>query len=203
MFSNKMLRFFTTLVVFLVSFELVSAQELNREDPLNKPALWKKLSNTPSDNALWAEYFGKSFSEMATQEKAQMNILKQKLLLNKLSGGSDLAETANNGTVSGTATASTVKMDKLSHSELANAEAIIMQEQEEVASLKQNINENFTILEDMYRDMFADYGLKFVPYKDASPDGKTPKLKWVEEQEKQIRTVKAQMLSDLKAKVNK
>lgn len=180
-----------------------SAQELNKEDPLNKPALWKKLSETPTNNQLWAEYFGKNFTDMSMQEKAQVNILRQKLLLSRLSDPEANETSTPNLASANTSTASTVKFDKPSHAEFANAEALIMQEQAEVVSLKENINENFTILEDMYQDLFADYGLKFVPYSQAHPDGKTPKINWVEDQEKQIKAAKMKRLEELKAKVGK
>lgn len=208
---------------FIASFSILGiasayAQDDFVEDPLGKSAIWQQLTENPTDSTLWANYYGKPFSAMNTKEAEKVNGWKQELMLRKLASndavigfvitdeideGFFIDEAAfrefeaqiQSAKASGQATTITFK-------DIQGLEAIIMPEWEGMADLKQNVAENFVILEDMYKDIFTEQGIEFQNYTAAHPDGKYSQVKWIEELDGKLRKAKEDQLKELKKKYN-
>jgi hypothetical protein len=78
--------------------------------------------------------------------------------------------------------------------QLAGAEAIIMEEPQEIEELKVNITTNFIILEDKFKEVFESLGMTYRYYHEVHPEGDYSELKWIEEQELRIKLVKKQQV---------
>lgn len=212
------------LLLFLIStfFVLATssafAQDDFVEDPMGNPSIWQQLTENPTDSTLWANYYGKPWSSMNQKEAEKVNGWKQELMLRKLASndavigfvitdeideGFFIDEAAfrefeaqiQSAKASGQATHITFK-------DIQGLEAIIMPEWEGMADLKQNVAENFVILEDMYKDIFTEQGIEFENYTAAHPDGKYSQVKWIEELDGKLRKAKEQQLKELKKKFN-
>ena len=202
---------------FLASFS-VFAQDDFVEDPMSNSAIWQKLTEDPTDSTLWENYYGKTWAAMNKQEAEKVNNWKQELMLRKLANndavigfvitddideGFFIDEAAfrefeaqiQDAKESGQAVTITFK-------EMQGLEAIIMPEWEGMADLKQNIAENFVILEDIYKDIFTEQGIEFQNYDTAHPDGKYNPVKWIEELDGKLRKAKQKQLKEIKKKYN-
>jgi hypothetical protein len=210
--------FFLFTFFILGFFTSVFAQDDFVEDPLGKSAIWQQLTENPTDSTLWANYYGKPFSAMNAKEAEKVNGWKQELMLRKLASndaiiGFVITDEIDEGffideaafrefeaqiqaaKASGQTTTITFK-------DVQGLEAIIMPEWEGMADLKQNVAENFVILEDMYKDIFTEQGIDFQNYTVAHPDGKYSQVKWIEELDVKLRRAKEVQLKELKKKFN-
>ena len=211
-------KLFFLLAFLVLGAASAQAQDDFVEDPMGKSSLWQQLTENPTDSTLWANYYGKPWESMNKKESEKVNGWKQELMLRKLASndavigfvitdeideGFFIDEAAfrefeaeiNAAKASGQATTVTFK-------DIQGLEAIIMPEWEGMADLKQNIAENFVILEDMYKDIFDEQGLEFQNYTAAHPDGKYSQVKWIEELDGKLRKAKEKQLSELKKKYN-
>lgn len=210
------------LLSFLGVFSILGissafAQDDFVEDPMENSAIWQKLTENPTDSTLWENYYGKAWSAMNKKEAEKVNSWKQELMLRKLASndavigfvitdeideGFFIDEAAfrefeaqiQSAKASGQAATITFK-------DIQGLEAIIMPEWEGMESLKQNIAENFVILEDMYKDIFTEQGIDFQNYTAAHPDGKYSQIKWIEELDGKLRKAKEKQLSELKKNI--
>jgi len=203
---------------FILGISSAFAQDDFIKDPMGKSSLWQQLTENPTDSTLWANYYGKPWSSMNQKEAEKVNGWKQELMLRKLASndavigfvitdeideGFFIDEAAfrefeaqiQSAKASGQATTITFK-------DVQGLEAIIMPEWEGMADLKQNIAENFVILEDMYKDIFTEQGIEFQNYTAAHPDGKYSQVKWIEELDGKLRRAKENQLKELKKKYN-
>ena len=214
----------TKKIFFLIIFFIVGlattalAQDDFVEDPMGNSAIWQQLTENPTDSVLWANYYGKPFSAMNTKEAEKVNGWKQELMLRKLASndaviGFVITDEIDEGffideaafrefelqiqaaKASGQTTTITFK-------DIQGLEAIIMPEWEGMADLKQNVAENFVILEDMYKDIFTEQGIDFQDYTATHPDGKYSQVKWIEELDGKLRKAKEQQLKEIKKKFN-
>lgn len=169
-----------------------------QDDPKKKPAVWAKLKDNPTSSEIWYEYMGKKWTEMSLPEQEQMSILRQELLLRKLTEA-DSGE-GSEAVASTNTTATPKKLDSTKASEMANIEALFLAEESEITELKSNLSENFVILEDRYRELFAEYGQTYKSYDEAHPDGKRSLSDWIDEQEKKVKELKRKQLEEFKKK---
>lgn len=205
-------------VFFLLGISSAFAQDDFVEDPMGNSAIWQQLTENPTDSTLWENYYGKPWASMNKKEAEKVNSWKQELMLRKLASndaviGFVITDDIDEGffideaafrefeaqiqaaRASGQATNITFK-------DIQGLEAIIMPEWEGMADLKQNIAENFVILEDMYKDIFTEQGIEFENYTAAHPDGKYSQIKWIEELDGKLRKAKEEQLKTLKKKYN-
>ncbi len=222
-FSNRSVRnvrkiFFLVAFFTLVFSTTVFAQDDFVEDPMGKSSIWQQLTENPTDSTLWANYYGKPWESMNKQEAEKVNGWKQELMLRKLASndaviGFVITDEIDEGffideaafrefeaqiqTAKASGQAATITFK-----DIQGLEAIIMPEWEGMADLKQNVAENFVILEDMYKDIFTEQGIEFENYTAAHPDGKYSQVKWIEELDGKLRKAKENQLKELKKKYN-
>ncbi|WP_338791638.1 hypothetical protein V9L05_20400 [Bernardetia sp. Wsw4-3y2] len=209
---------FLIVIFFTLGISSAFAQDDFVEDPMGKSSIWQQLTENPTDSTLWENYYGKPFSAMNQKEAEKVNGWKQELMLRKLASndaviGFVITDEIDEGffideaafrefeaqiqaaKASGQAATITFK-------DIQGLEAIIMPEWEGMSDLKQNIAENFVILEDMYKDIFTEQGIDFQNYTVAHPDGKYSQIKWIEELDGKLRKAKENQLKELKKKYN-
>lgn len=216
--KNLFFLLFFVVLFFILGISSAFAQDDFVEDPLGNSAIWQKLTENPTDSTLWENYYGKAWSAMNKQESEKVNGWKQELMLRKLASndaviGFVITDDIDEGffideaafrefeaqiqTAKASGQAATVTFK-----DIQGLEAIIMPEWEGMSSLKQNIAENFVILEDMYKDIFTEQGIEFENYTLAHPDGKYSQIKWIEELDGKLQKAKEQQLKELKKKFN-
>ena len=216
----KYMKFNTQLLlILLMAMPLFFAQAAFAQygegavsDPLKKPHLWEKLRANPNDSTLWVNYMGKRWGAMTAREKARVAQWKQELYIQSIADQESIigkhetagpkferATDAFAGQAPGVVEVRPKNiLTEMEAKQLAGVEAIIMQEREDVKQLKNNISENFVILEDTYRDIFAEFGVNYRYYREVHPDGKYSEQKWIEEQETLIRLHKVQKVKELR-----
>lgn len=195
-------------------------------DPLKIPALWKKLGENPTDSATWSNYYGKNWSAMTTEDLKKIGDWKQQLMLTVLAkqeslvgfnlGGGDgggvfIDDFAFNELME---TVRTLKAEELANknvtrptgknkeplykkTQLLGMEAIILKESTNLNELKKNINENFSLIEDLYNELFKQFEVKYVYYSEAHPRGKYHIINWVNDHEKKLKDLKMKQLNQL------
>ncbi len=195
-----LLKFCLTLLVIFFASELFAQEAEYIDDPKKKPAIWAKLKENPTSSETWYEYMGKKWTEMSLPEQEQVSIMRQELLLRKLTEGDEHKSETGEAVASTSGTTVPKKLDSTKATEMANIEALFLAEESEITDLKTNISENFVILEDKYRELFAEYGQTYKPYDEAHPDGKRVLSDWIDEQEKKLKELKRKQLDEFKKK---
>jgi hypothetical protein len=191
---------FTILLFFCVSF-VTHAQ---KSDPYRKPELWEKLKKDPNNRTLWSKYLSKKWSKLGKKDRADVESMKQLLYIEAIAEEESIigvqkknvSEEVFKG-VPLPKTAPDRKPNELTSVEakqLAGAEAIIMEEPQEIEELKVNITTNFIILEDKFKEVFESLGMTYRYYHEVHPEGDYSELKWIEEQELRIKLVKKQQV---------
>ncbi len=216
------LRLFLAVVLVLGLQNAASAQ-VGVDDPLKKPEIWKKLVSNPTDTTLWTKYCGKPRSKMSIKQLEEVNMWKQELMLRQLADeeaviGLNLPTDQSDMFIDDVAFEEIMKQindaksgkkgkkdangkaQRVTHAELAGMEAIILQEQSELADLKTNIHANFAMIEEYYKEIFAEFKLKYVYYIEQYPNRKYSEVKWVEDQEKKLKAEKVRQIQELRKK---
>ncbi|WP_291720530.1 hypothetical protein [Bernardetia sp.] len=212
------IKLFFILFLFVLGAASAQAQDDFVEDPMGKSAIWQQLTENPTDSTLWENYYGKPWASMNKKEAEKVNGWKQELMLRKLASndaviGFVITDEIDEGffideaafrefEAEINAAKASGQAATVSFKDIQGLEAIIMPEWEGMAELKQNVAENFVILEDMYKDIFDEQGLEFQNYTAAHPDGKYSQVKWIEELDGKLRKAKEKQLSELKQKFN-
>lgn len=220
---SSMCRWFPLVILFLGMHFFGYAQKEWSDDPMKKPQIWKDLVKNPTDMKLWEKYCGKPMDKMSMKQLEEVTMWKQELMLRKLADEEaivgmklegdvfidDVAfgelmaqiEEAKKPRTKGQQTkGSDGKVRHVTRIEMAGMEAMILQEQGELRELKQNINANFALIEEYYKEIYQEYGETYVYYKEKYPNGKYSEVKWVEDQEKQIRALKMRQIQELRKK---
>jgi hypothetical protein len=214
--------FFAQLWVCAMAFSLLSISPVFAqgddwiEDPLKKPAVWSKLLDKPTDSTLWVQYLGKTWEAMSNSEREKVNNWKQELMLRSLASneavvGFVITEDASDGFFIDEAAFREFERQieaaknssaraTISFADIQGLEAVVMPEREGMAELKQNIAENFVIIEDLYKEIYEEQGLTYTYYKDKHPDGKYNQVKWIEDIEADLRSIKERQLKKLREK---
>lgn len=209
---------FGVLTFLILTNSSAFAQDDFVEDPMGNSAIWQKLTENPTDSTLWQSYYGKSWSAMTKQEAEKINGWKQELMLRKLASndaviGFVITDEIDEGFFIDEAAFREFELQiqsakasgqgaTITFKDIQGLEAIIMPEWEGMADLKQNVAENFVILEDMYKDIFNEQGMEFQDYTAAHPDGKYSQVKWIEELDGKLRKAKEDQLKEIKKKYN-
>lgn len=199
----KTFYFFLCFLFFLSASPLLAQDDFDIvEDPLKKPKIWEALKNSPDNNKLWCQYVGKKWAELSLAEKEDINIMKQNLLLSMLDAESALVIEAD--AEPGEGDEEILDFTSVSANEVDNAEKMINYEAyAEIADLRDNVEENFVILEDLYKELFTEYSSKYIYYKEKYPDGDYSKVKWIEEQEAILGRFRMERLEKLRARLGK
>ncbi len=200
--------FFLLLSICTYSYGNSQIQSDFTPDPLNKPKIWAQLTHTPHQQSLWVQYFGKPWVSLSVVERERVKewrtILSRKrhsqaLQSNHVASSSEelwddaMADASNNRELQ-----AKVEMEKAQFHRLLASH--VMPENELLAELKQNVEANFIILEDIYRAEFAELGEEYVDYETKYPQGKFSKIRWVEEQSERLQQLKQNYLAELRSK---
>lgn len=179
-----MLTLVLVLVIKLFGASEALAQKKEIYDPLKKPHLWKQLTDTPENNALWSEYMNKKWKDMTEEDKRYINKWKKAIALSSKQN---------------------INYDDYvtrfkSMAELLGWEKTILDESAEIATLKSNVAANFLLIEDNFQTIFEELGYDYVKYDDVHKNGKYLKIKWVEDHENKINYIKEQVFAMYKKK---
>jgi hypothetical protein len=186
------------------------------DDPYKKPALWKKLRSNPNDSSLWVKYVGKRWSVMTRRERESIARWRQEFYIQSIADKESIV-----GELEKEAEAPANPMDKdpfynvpmpklapaapryteADMKQLGQLEEMIMEERPDIATLKQNVFENFVILEDVLNEAFAELGAKYRYYAEVHADGKYSELRWIEEQEVRLKQAKQAKVAQMRKKV--
>jgi hypothetical protein len=209
-----------SLLLILAAVGSVYAQpqvDFTKDDPYNKPELWKKIKANPNDSSLWVKYTGKTWKTMNPKEKENIARIRQELYIQSIAEQESIIGELDNAAAQPTADAkgealfvgyaspkSLAKPKTVSESDmkqLAQLEKMIMEERNDIAELKRNIFENFVLIEDVLKDEFASFGVEYQYYSDIHPDGKYNEIRWIEEQELRLKQLKLKKIAELKKKI--
>lgn len=197
------------LVLFLFVSSWALAQDIQQDDPFKKPQIWKKIKANPNDSTLWALYFGKKWVAMTVADKEEIANWKQELYIQSIAEkeaiygarerDEDLFKESPPTKSAGTAVSSARPIKSATEmKQIIAMESMIMQERSDLSKLKQNIYENFVIIEDMLREEFATYNVTYRYYDDVHADRKYSEIKWIEEQEARLKKLKQEKVASLK-----
>ncbi len=194
---SKFILSFTFLVLFFLA-GAVDAQNVTKKDPMNKPNIWLKLQNNPNDQTLWESYLGKKIQEFTEQDNNKIASWQEELMILQ----------AEHADVVVTSKANTSEVDEeilrdMQVGDWQNLEEVVMSTGSEIQEMRQNVDANFALLEDLYSESFEEQGLKYVSYKEVHPDGKYSKTAWIETQEETLRQAKMKELQALRKQVEK
>lgn len=185
---------------FLCLFLMLSslgAQAQFIDDPLKKPVQWEKVRQNPADLETWANYYGKKWILMSPAEQQQVMEWKHQFILQDIADKEAIVTSAENPTANEARASS-----ELPTKAIQDMEAFIREEKKGLGDLRSNIHENFVILEDMYRDIFKELGVTYIAYEKKYPKGDYSRVKWIEEQEAQIKTLKESKIKQVRSQLS-
>ena len=177
-------------------FTAFSVQAQFIDDPLKKPAQWEKVRQNPTDLEAWANYYGKKWTLMTPTEQQQVMEWKHQLILQDIADKEAIVTSAENPTANKSLTSSEIPVKAVQ-----DMEAFIREDKKGLDELRSNIHENFVILEDMYRDIFKELGVTYIPYEQKHPKGDYSRVKWIEEHEAQIKILKENKIKQLRTQL--
>ena len=196
------------IFTILLFFCAISSSNAQKSDPYRKPELWEKLKKDPNNRTLWSKYLSKKWAKLGKKDKSDVEAMKQLLYIEAIAEEESIIgvqrKSISDEVFKGIPLpkqAPDRKSNELTAVEakqLAGAEAIIMEEPQEIEELKVNITSNFVILEDKFLEVFETLGEKYRYYLEVHPDKDYSELKWIEEQETKIRLIKKQQLDVFK-----
>lgn len=192
------------LLFLFITILTIQAQDFE-DDPLDHPELWQKLLKTPSDFTIWNEYIGREWGKMSKEEKTEVIAWRRHLLAGK-------SFTKKQSQITGIPThhveeaevivQEVIKVEQLNVKEIRALEAIMLEEEQEMTQLTTNISSNFIVIEDLYDEIYKELGQTYVFYSEKHPKGKYSKTSWVEEQEKNIKTIKKKKYRALRNRIH-
>jgi hypothetical protein len=193
----KFILSFTFLLLLLLA-GAVDAQNTKKKDPMNKPDIWQKLQQKPNDQDLWESYLNKKIQDFTDEDNNKIAGWQEQLMI--LQG--DHADIV----VVSKANTSEVDEEILRDMQVGdwnNLEEVVMSTGSEIQEMRQNIDANFALLEDLYSESFEEQGLKYISYKEVYPDGKQSKTVWIDAQDETLRQAKMKELQALRKQVEK
>lgn len=185
----------TGFLYLLLMFFALCAQAQFIDDPLKKPAQWEKVRKNPTDIETWANYYGKKWILMTPAEQQQIMEWKHQLILQDIADKEAIVTSAENPAAASPQVSSSTELPAKA---LQDVEAFIREEKKGLNELRSNIHENFVILEDMYRDIFKELGVTYIDYEKKHPKGDYSRVKWIEEQEAQIKILKENKIKQMR-----
>lgn len=186
------------LLLFLLLGVVASKIVAQTADPLNKPELWAKLQHNPNDQTLWEKYVGKPLAQLTAEDKNSISKWQELLIMLQ----------AEHADIVITSTAETNALDEevlrdMQAADWENLEEMVMGTSSEIKEMRNNIEENFALLEDLYAELFAEQGLTYVTYAKTYPKANVSKTAFIEEQEAKLREVKMKELQALRRQIIK
>ncbi|WP_338763582.1 hypothetical protein WAF17_20000 [Bernardetia sp. ABR2-2B] len=194
-FSRFMFSFTFLVLLFLVG--AVDAQNAE-QDPMNKPDIWQKLQHNPNDQVLWETYLGKKIQDFTDEDNDKVATWQEQLMVLQ-SEHADVVITSK----ADTDAADEEILRDMQVSDWQNLEEVVMSTGSEIQEMRQNVDANFALLEDLYSESFEEQGLEYISYSEAHPDGKYSKTAWIEAQENKLREAKMEELQALRRQVKK
>ncbi len=206
----KSLLICTLLLLLLGGFftGVYSQSSPSYDDPLQRPEIWAKLKEQPNDMSYWVQYFGKPWLSISMGERDQLDTWRKYLLRKKAerpitASESDVKrrefwEPDVSTNVDDRKMRERQELERVKYHQMLTEH--IMREDDRLLELKQNIDANFIIIEDIYRVEFAELGQKYIDYSTTHPKGYYPKIRWIEEQSAELRKLKREHLTKLKEK---
>lgn len=189
------MRFILIFILLFSGAASIQAQALN--DPLKKPDIWEELKLNPADEGLWYKYMGKELQYMTAREEDQMNAWRSELLLlyaqrrrEKEQREEQAAEKKRKAAEAEILRDPYKGKTPKEIRAIKTQEALILEEPDDLAELKDNLYVNFEILEERYATEFERLGGTYKTYSSAHPNSDYPPAKWCEEQEKKIQQLK-------------
>ena len=188
---------FIIIFLFILVSNNIFAQEETIDDPLHKPQVWEKITLDYQNISLWEEYFDSKWDDLDIDIQQQIMKWQNILAIEMISREEAIFEVVEDNSVewdvpdnSLTASANTnyeeerIRVEALKYNQ--QIEEIIQQQTSELYSLKENVGENFAIIEDIFFEEFMNYDKDYTYYSDAYPDKKYSKDKWVEDKTKEL-----------------
>jgi len=230
LFIEKYNSLYIIFLIVVSSISCLAQADVNVKDPLKKPAVWAKLEVNPIDSALWVAYYGKEWKAMAKDDFEKIVFWKQHLMLNILAKHESVlgfvikpkddeddffidddafkeiisSLKGSDATLDTTSESHKVTKKKINKAqmrkELDGIESIIIGENKKLIELKKNVHANFSVIEDVYKNIFHEFNIEYVYYKVKYPNGKYPEMKWVEDQEKKLQKLKQDQIQELRKK---
>lgn len=214
---NKLLFLLVPFALTVIGNIYAQAQiDFTKEDPYNKPELWKRIKANPNDSSLWVKYTGKTWKAMTPKERENIARIRQELYIQSIAEQESIIGELDNsaaqpagaqgealfvGYASPQSLAKPKTVSESDMKQLAQLEAMIMQERNDIAELKRNIFENFILIEDALKEEFASFGVEYKYYSEVHPDGKYNEVRWIEEQEMRLKQLKMKKIAELKKKI--
>ncbi len=195
-FSKFILSFTFLLLLFFAG--AVDAQNAENKDPMNKPDVWLKLKQNPNDQVLWETYLGKKIKDFTSDDNDKIATWQEQLMVLQ----------SEHADVIITSKADTDESDEdilrdMQAGDWQNLEEVVMSSGSEIKEMRQNVDANFALLEDLYMESFEEQGLDYISYNEKYPDGKYSKTAWIEAQEETLRQAKMKELQALRKQVKK
>lgn len=187
-----------TFLLFLFFAGAVEAQNTENKDPMNKPDVWGKLQRNPNDQQLWENYIGKKIQDFTDEDNDKIASWQEQLMMLQ-SEHADIVIISQADTDAGDEEI----LRDMQAADWENLEAMVMGTGSDMEEMRQNVDANFALLEDLYLESFEEQGLKYVSYNEAHPDGKFSKTAWIEAQEAKLRQAKMKELQALRRQVDK
>lgn len=199
------------LLILPLLFPLVLvAQDEIVEDPFNKPAVWQKVRETPNSKSLWVQYFGKPWIALSVDDRDNISIwrkqLNREIYKKELQGDSQLLASKSGGLWKEALSNHTSNKEMLEKLEVEKSQfhrmliQHIVPESQLLLELKQNVEANFILIEDVFKAEFGELGESYVRYESEHPEGSYSKILWVDKQTERLNKLKTEYISELKDK---
>lgn len=192
----------TLVFATFIAISMLASQHTHAaDDPLGKPAVWTKLQKSPVDSVLWAQYFGKPWICMNSNELSDLKSWREELLTlfeveHKNEGDAvkwdDPKEHVNGKLeyVDHEIEAEKERLNQEMRVYVQELKTYMVEESSTLKRLKKNILVNFVMIEEVYEEEFNKLGVDYVWYEDKYPKGKYNKQTWVQEKEEELRKLK-------------
>jgi hypothetical protein len=202
--SRFFLFFFTLCVALFCANEALSQKWVN--DPYKKPDLWAKLKKNPHDSLTWVEYVGQPWAKLTSKQQQTVKLWMQSLWLANVSEKPpkeiSILQPAEPPKKEDPKKNFDEYKDLLKQpavmSFMRDLEETLLAESAEMEELKNNVFENFFIIEDYYSEAFAEFGETYVPYNKKYPKGGYSEAQWIADQDKKLKELKRNKLEELK-----
>lgn len=168
--------------------------DVSEPDPLGSPEVWKKISDKPHDVEAWTLYLGRSWESLTPNERVQIKLWQQPLFLAYIEAGKHLIKPKKEEPKDDFKDILAKPKVRKFMNELKE---IMLAQPQEVDELKENLFENFLIIEDYYTEAFEEFGGEYTSYAEKYPDGGFSESKWIQEKDQELQSLKKQRLEEM------
>jgi len=192
---RKTIPWVLNIVLYLVNLENGFAQENNLlmslQDPLKYPEIWKKLQQNPIDSVLWVDYFGKNWKDFSTEETQNQQEWEQILILHWIVEYRPYLTNVSQQYPLNEDYFSTIR--QIIHNELKNKAL----NQIDIADLRLDIEGNFLLIEDCYKQLSLQLNKKYKYYHEVYPNKEINTTEWVKLQDEKFRQLKQEQFKKI------